>query len=137
MVLSGFPEKIVPTFPETETLTSTIIAAAIEVHRCLGPGLLESIYEDCLAEECLSRGLEVRRQVEVPVLYKGRRLQSVYRLDLIINNAVVVEVKAIEAILGVHKAQVLTYLKLTGMRLGLLHNFNVPVLRNGVTRLIL
>lgn len=125
------------TAPEVETLTSAIIASAIEVHRCLGPGLLESIYEECLARECADRGLSVRRQVVIPVQYKGQPLDAVYRMDLVVNDQVVVEVKAVEAILGVHKAQLLTYMKLSRIPAGLLLNFHVPVLKDGITRLTL
>jgi len=120
-----------------DSLTAEIIGAAIEVHRHLGPGLLESMYEECLAFECASRGLAVRRQVEVPVIYKGRSLSGAYRLDLLISEEVIVEVKTVDSILGVHRAQLLTYLRLLNARRGLILNFNVPVLKDGIVRLIL
>src|SRR6266849_2822016 len=108
--------------------TSPIIAAAIEVHRHLGPGLLESAYEECLCHELLLMGLDFRRQVPLPVIYKGLPLDCGYQIDLIVQDEVVVELKAIERILPIHQAQLLTYLKLAEKRVGLLINFNVPVL---------
>lgn len=117
-------------------LTGMILAAAIEVHRVLGPGLLESIYVECLEHELTSRGLRFVRQLTVPITYKGTRLGSSYRLDLIVEDKVIVEVKSVEALAPIHKAQVLTYLRLTGMPAGLLINFNVPRLMDGVKRLI-
>jgi GxxExxY protein len=120
---------------DIEVLTSRIIACAIEVHRTLGPGLLESVYEECLEQELQEAGLATRRQVELPVVYKGRRLNGVFRVDLLVEGLVIVEVKAIEAVLGVHKAQVLTYLRLTGLQAGLLLNFHVPLMRDGISRL--
>ena len=123
--------------PDIEAVTSRIIAAAIEVHRTLGPGLLETIYEQCLAQELVDAGLAVRRQVELPVSYKGRSLPGAYRLDVIVEELVVVEIKSVEAVLAVHKAQVLTYLKLTGLKAGLLLNFNVSLLKDGIARLSL
>ena len=116
--------------------TYGIVGAAIEVHRRLGPGLLESAYESCLCRELSLRGLEFQRQLAVPIEYRGLQLDCVYRLDLIVDRSVVVEVKALAKVLPIHLAQVLTYLKLTNYRLGLLINFNVEVLRNGVYRII-
>ena len=118
-------------------LTSRIIGAAIEVHQALGPGLLESAYEECLAYEMQVRGLTFMRQVSLPVAYKGVNLDCAYRLDFLVENSVVLELKAVEALLPIHTAQVLTYLKLGGWTLGLLLNFNVPILRNGIKRLVL
>jgi GxxExxY protein len=118
-------------------LTSRIIGAAIEVHQALGPGLLESAYEECLAYEMQVRGLTFMRQVSLPVAYKGVNLDCAYRLDFLVENSVVLELKAIEALLPIHTAQVLTYLKLGGWTIGLLLNFNVPILRNGIKRLVL
>ena len=117
-------------------LTGMILAAAIEVHRVLGPGLLESIYVECLEHELTSRGLRFVRQLTVPITYKGTRLGSSYRVDVIVEDRVIVEVKSVEALAPIHKAQVLTYLRLTGMPAGLLINFNVPRLMDGVKRLI-
>jgi len=117
-------------------VTGNIIAAAIDVHRALGPGLLESAYQACLAHEMTLRNIEFRREVFLPVVYKGLRLDCCYRPDFVVNE-VVVEVKSIEAIDPIHEAQLLTYMKLGGWSLGLLINFNVAVLHRGVRRLIL
>jgi GxxExxY protein len=114
--------------------TSPIIAAAIEVHRHLGPGLLESAYEECLCHELHFMGLDFKRQVPLPIIYKGLPLDCGYQIDLIVQNEVVVELKAVERILPIHQAQLLTYLKLAAKPVGLLINFNVPVLTQGVTR---
>ncbi len=120
-----------------EQLTRNIVGAAIDVHRELGPGLLESVYEECLAFELSQRGLVFARQIAVPLSYKGQSLDSQLRLDLVVENAVVVELKSVEAVLPVHEAQLLTYLRLTGCQVGLLINFNVAVLRNGILRRVL
>jgi GxxExxY protein len=117
-------------------LTDSIIGAAIEVHRHLGPGLLESAYEECLCYELSRLGLNFARQVAVPVEYKGLKLDCSYRLDLLVEDSVIVEVKALEQVLPVHPAQLLTYLKATGKPVGLLINFNVPILANGVKRMV-
>jgi GxxExxY protein len=117
--------------------TSPIIAAAIEVHRLLGPGLLESAYEQCLCHELHLRGLSFERQVDLPVLFKGLRLDCGYKMDLVVNDAVVLELKCVEKIARVHEAQLLTYLKLSGKRVGLLINFNVPLLSQGIVRRVL
>jgi GxxExxY protein len=117
-------------------LTGLILAAAIEVHRVLGPGLLESIYVECLEQELRARGLEFVRQVVVPITYKGARLRSSYRIDLIVEDTVVVEVKSVEVLAPVYKAQVLTYLRVAEKPAGLLINFNVPRLMDGVKRLL-
>ncbi len=117
--------------------TGPIIGAAIEVHRHLGPGLLESAHEECLCHELHLRGIDFRRQVDLPVEYKGLKLDCGYRLDLIVNEEVVVELKCVERVLPVHEAQLLTYMMLTGKRVGLLSNFNVPLLTRGITRRVL
>jgi len=117
-------------------LSGVVIGAAIEVHRHLGPGLLESAYESCLCRELELQGLSVARQVPLPVIYKGLSLDCGYRLDLVVNDELIVELKTVEKVLDIHKAQLLTYLKLTGRRLGLLINFNLPYLRDGVHRII-
>lgn len=119
------------------TLTHQIIGAAIEVHRTLGPGLLETAYETCLAHELALRGLQAERQVDLPIHYKGHPIDAAYRIDLLVNREVVLEIKAAAALLPIHEAQLLTYLKLGGWQLGLLINFNVPVLKDGIRRLIL
>ena len=114
--------------------TSPIIAAAIEVHRHLGAGLLESAYEECLCHELHRMELGFRRQVPLPVIYKGLPLDCGYQIDLIVRDEVIVELKAIERIFPIHQAQLLTYLKLADKQVGLLINFNVPVLTQGITR---
>ncbi|MFB3881162.1 MAG: GxxExxY protein [Armatimonadota bacterium] len=114
-----------------------VIGAAVEVHRQLGPGLLESAYELALCRELEMRGLQCIRQKELPIAYKGVDLGCAYRLDIVVGELVVVEIKAVEQLIPLHKAQLLTYLRLTGYRLGLLINFNVPVLTKGVKRVVL
>jgi GxxExxY protein len=116
-------------------LTEQIIGAAMEVHRHLGPGLLESAYEECLCYELNERGIHFERQVAIPISYKTLKLACNYRLDLLVENRVVVEVKAIDQILPVHPAQLLTYLKATNKQLGLLINFQVPLLKQGIRRI--
>jgi len=118
-------------------LTHDIIGAAIDVHRCLGPGLLESAYERCLSIELSQRGIPFERQIELPVYYKGHAVDCSYRIDLLVAREVVLEIKAVETLLPIHEAQLLTYLKLGGWRLGLLINFNVEVLKLGIRRRIL
>lgn len=117
-------------------LSSAIIGAAIQVHRALGPGLLESAYEQCLAHELSLRNLSFERQKGIPVHYKGTRLDCGYRLDFLVNHMIVVEVKAIDTLLPIHQAQLLSYLKLGGWKLGLLINFHVPLLREGIKRVV-
>ena len=116
---------------------SSIIAAAIDVHRSLGPGLLESAYEECLCHELNLRGHSFCRQVDLPVSYKGLRLDCGYKLDLVVDDEVILELKSVESILPVHEAQLLTYLKLSGKHVGLLINFNVPLLARGIVRRVL
>ena len=117
-------------------LTSEIINAAIEVHRHLGPGLLESTYEECMAFELQQSSLTVERQLELPILYKGNKLDQNYRIDLLVNNQVVIELKSVNKIEPIHNAQLLTYLKLAKKRYGLLLNFNVPIMKQGIKRLL-
>ncbi len=121
-----------------EELTEKIIGAAIEVHRALGPGLLESAYEECLCRELNLRGLAFQRQVPLPVEYKGVKLDCGYRLDLVVQDAVILEQKCVEHVLPVHEAQLLTYLKLTAKHVGIIINFNVATLvRGGIVRKVL
>lgn len=120
-----------------EDLTGRIIGAAMAVHREIGPGLLESAYEVCLCHELHSCGLAFRRQVPLPVLYKGVRLDCGYRIDVIVEDRVVVELKAIDAISDLHTAQLLTYLRMSQLRVGLLFNFNSEVLKDSMIRLVL
>lgn len=122
---------------ELNTLTEQIIGAAIEVHRHLGPGLLESTYEACLKYELEQRGLPVQLQKALPVIYKEIQLEQGYRIDLLVANRIIVELKAVEEITDVHEAQILTYLKLSGHQIGLLFNFNVKLLKNGIRRFIM
>lgn len=118
-------------------ITHEIIGAALEVHRALGPGLLESAYEECLCHELNLRHIPFERQRALPLQYKGRRLDCGYRLDLVVLDSVVVEIKAIESILPIHEAQLLSYLKIGGWKIGLLLNFNVSVLKDGIRRRVL
>ena len=119
-----------------EQATAEIVGAAIEVHRALGPGLLESVYEECLAVELKLRGLLFTRQQSVPLRYKGQAIGTDLRIDLIVDDRVVVELKAVEKLLPIHEAQILTYLRLTQKEIGLLINFNVPLLKDGVRRFL-
>lgn len=121
---------------ELNNISQEVIGAAIEVHRVLGPGLLESTYEACLAHELQCRTIRYARQVVLPVLYKGVTLDCGYKLDLLIEEQVVIELKAVELVLPIHRAQLLTYLKLTGCKLGLIINFNVPMLHKGIERVV-
>ncbi|SPE22170.1 conserved hypothetical protein [Acidobacteriia bacterium SbA2] len=122
---------------ENDALTEKIIGAAIEVHRVLGPGLLESAYEECLCHELHLGGITFARQQPLPVVYKGVHLDCGYRLDVVVEGRVVVELKTVDRILPIHEAQLLTYLRLAGIRTGLILNFNVPVLRQGIKRMVL
>jgi GxxExxY protein len=122
---------------ELSNITSAIIAAAIEVHKELGPGLLESAYEECLAYELSAIGLNVQRQKAVPVVYKDIKLDMGYRIDILVENAVVIELKTVDAFNPVHEAQILTYMKFSNKRVGLLLNFNVTLLKNGIKRYVL
>jgi len=117
-------------------LSSQIIGAAIEVHKLLGPGLLESAYEECLCHELGLRGVFFERQTPLPVIYEGKALDCGYRLDIVVEKKIILELKSCEKIEPIHEAQLLTYLKLTGFNLGLLLNFNVPVMRQGITRVV-
>lgn len=121
---------------ELNGLTKRIIGAAIEVHRVLGPGLLESAYEECLARELLLQGLSFKRQQPLPVTFKDLHLDCTYRLDFVVEERVILELKAVEKILPVHEAQLLTYLRLSGLKLGLILNFNASVLKHGIRRMI-
>jgi GxxExxY protein len=122
---------------EFDPLSKQVIGAALEVHRTLGPGLLESVYEQALAYEITALGLKTQIQVPVPVAYKTVRLDCGFRLDLLVEKQLVVELKCVESLAPLHDAQLLTYLKLTGLKIGLLINFNVPLLKQGIKRLVL
>ena len=117
-------------------LSNKIIGAAIEVHKNLGPGLLESIYEECLCHELNLRGFSIERQKPLPITYKDKLLDCSYRLDIVVEGAIVLELKSCEKIEPIHKAQLLTYLKMSGFSLGLLLNFNVSVMRDGIVRVV-
>ncbi len=119
-----------------EELSSGIRGAAIDVHRTLGPGLLESTYEECLCWELSSRGIAFQRQLALPVNYKGLRLECGYRIDLLVEEKVILELKAVETLLPIHEAQLLTYLKLSSCQLGFLMNFNVEFMKDGIKRLV-
>jgi len=121
---------------ELNKLSGIILDSSIEVHRNLGPGLLESVYEVCLCKELASRGVRYERQVALPVVYKGETLNADFRIDVLVDDKIVVELKAVELLMPVHKAQLLTYLKLADKKLGLLINFNVPRLIDGFVRMI-
>lgn len=124
-------------FTHVNVLTKEIIGAAIEVHRHLGPGLLESVYRGCLMRELLLREIPFKHECPLPLEYKGVRLESGYRMDLLVADAVVVEIKSVESVIPIHEAQLLTYMKLGGWKVGLLINFNVELLRNGIRRKVL
>jgi GxxExxY protein len=119
-----------------DPLSDRVIGGAIEVHRYLGPGLLESSYEQCLCFELAQRGVAYARQVPLPIVFKGHRLDCGYRLDIVVEERMIVEVKSVEQLTRVHAAQLLTYLKLSGMRVGLLLNFNVVMMRHGLRRFV-
>lgn len=120
---------------ENDPLTERIIGLAIDIHRQLGPGLLKSAYEECLAFELQQAGIAFERQISVPVVYKSIRLDCAYRLDLKVENKLIVEIKSVERLMPIHEAQLITYLRLTGLAVGLLLNFNTNVLKNGIRRL--
>ena len=119
-----------------EALTGQIIGAAIEVHKQLGPGLLESTYQACFCHELQLRGISFECQKPLPLEYKGIKLECGYRIDLLVAGLVIVEIKSVEALAPIHEAQLLTYLKLTGIKIGFLINFNVVVLKAGIRRLV-
>ena len=123
--------------PHLNQLSHEIIGAAIEVHRTLGPGLLESSYHGCLCRELLVRGVPFEREKPLPLEYKGIRLECGYRIDILVAGLVVVEVKSVEALAPIHDAQLLTYLRLGGWKIGLLINFNVVLLKNGIHRRVM
>ena len=127
----------VPISPEDERIAGLIVDSAFTVHKSLGPGLLESVYETCLCHELGKRSLSYERQVIVPLMYDGIKFSEGFRLDILVEERIICEIKSVEKMENVHLAQVLTYLKLTGNRLGFLINFNVPLIKNGIRRVIL
>lgn len=122
---------------EFEDLTSKVIGCAVEVHRQLGPGMLESTYEQCLSHEFVLNRITFKRQFSLPVHYKGVQLDCGYRLDFMVEDKLIIELKAVEAILPIHKAQLLSYLRISKLSVGLLINFNVILLKDGITRMVL
>ena len=122
---------------KTNQLAGQVIGAAIEVHKTLGPGLLESVYEECLCHELDVRHIPYRRQQALPVEYKGVKIDCGYRIDLLVSDLIILELKSVDSLQPIHEAQLLTYIKLTGLRVGLLINFNVRVLKEGIKRLIM
>ena len=126
-----------PTSAEEERVARTLVDAAYTVHKALGPGLLESVYETCFCHELGKRGLSYGRQVSVPIVYDGLTFDEGLRLDVLVEDLIICELKAVETMHPVFTAQILTYLKLTGKRLGFLINFNVPLIKDGIQRLIL
>ncbi len=121
---------------DLDMLSKEILDAAITVHREMGPGLLESVYEACLIEELNFRNIIVSNQVELPLIYKGKKLNKDFRIDLLVENEIVIELKTVDSILPVHEAQIISYLKLANKRLGFLINFNVPLLKQGFKRFV-
>jgi GxxExxY protein len=124
------------TSPEIERVASRIVDAAFRVHSTLGPGLLESVYSICLAHELRKFGLRVDREIKIPIVYDGVRIEAGLRIDLLVESSIIVETKAVERMIPVFQAQLLTYLKLTGYSLGFLINFNVPLIKDGIKRVI-
>jgi GxxExxY protein len=123
--------------PDRERLASIIVNSGLKVHRALGPGLLESAYEHCLSHELRTRGLAVERQIPLPIVYDGTTLDAGYWIDIMVEHAIIVEIKAVEALTPVHHAQLLTYLKLSRCRIGFLMNFHVALFKQGVKRMVL
>ncbi len=121
---------------KADKLSHEVIGAAIEVHKALGPGLLESAYEECLCQELALRGIPFQRQVDLPIKYKNVELSAGYRIDILVDEIIVLELKSVERVMPIHQAQLLTYLRLSEIWLGLLINFNVPVLKKGIKRLV-
>jgi GxxExxY protein len=125
-----------PVSIETDAIAKQIVDAVFTVHKKLGPGLLEGVYEACLVHELKKRGIKVQQQVALPVIYDDLHLEAGFRLDLLIEEKVIIELKSVERLLPIHKAQVLTYLKLSGHRLAFLINFNVPLIKDGIERIV-
>jgi GxxExxY protein len=131
-----FGQKRKEQIMDINQLSSKIIGAAIEVHKALGPGLLESSYQKCLCHELRLRGISYENEKPLPLVYKGEKLDCAYQMDLVVENAIIVELKSCEKLEPIHEAQLLTYLKLSDLTLGLLLNFNVPVMRDGIKRIV-
>jgi len=129
--------KIIKDLKELDQISYQIIGAAMKVHSELGPGLLESAYETCLKYELVDRGLFVERQKALPIIFKGIEMENAYRLDLLVAHSIIIELKVVEDLAPIHQAQLMTYLKLSGLKLGLLLNFNVVRMKNGITRIVM
>ena len=123
--------------PELEKIASEVVGAAFNVHKAFGPGLLENAYEVCLVHDLIKSGIKVERQVAIPLVYDGEEVDVAFRVDILVEGKLLVELKAVERILPIHEAQIITYLKITGQRLGLLINFNVPLIKEGIKRIVL
>jgi GxxExxY protein len=121
---------------EVELVATQLVDSMLAVHRELGPGLLESTYQACLAYELRERGIEVRYEVELPVKYKGLEIEAGYRIDMLVADSIVIENKSVQALVPIHEAQLLTYMKLSGCRLGFLVNWNVPLIKDGIKRIV-
>jgi GxxExxY protein len=128
--------RLIPLPSQTEEIAKAILDSAFQIHTTLGPGLLESVYEACLIHELKMRRIEVKSQISLPVIYKGMKVDSGFRIDILVDECVIVEIKSTDELNVVHTAQLLTYLRLSNIRLGLLINFNVVHLRNGIKRII-
>ena len=124
------------TTEEIEQIAEHVVDAMLTVHRALGPGLLESTYQACLAHELRGRGIEVRCEVQLPIHYRGYEIDAGYRIDMLVANCIVIENKSLKALAPIHEAQLLTYLRLSGNRLGFLVNWNVPLIKNGIKRMV-
>ena len=133
----AFMKEFEPIPEETEQIATAILDCAFKIHRFLGPGLLESVYEICLAYELEKQGIPFQRQIYLPVIYEGVRLETGLRLDLLVADKVIVELKAVEKMNPLYEAQLMTYLRLTGLRLGLLLNFNVAYFKDGIKRIVI
>lgn len=122
---------------EIESMAEHVVDSAYRIHRSLGPGLLESAYEACMKHELIKRGIEVQCQVEMPILYDGKKIMPGFRMDMLVGQFIVIELKSAEQLLPVHKAQLMTYMKLSNKNLGFLLNFNVPVMKQGISRVVI
>ena len=126
-----------PVTNDIDELAQKVVDAAFNVHQKLGPGLLESVYEKCLCYELAKRNISFTSQVSLPVIYDNVKIEAGFRLDIVVENSIIIEIKAVEDLSSLHRAQLMTYLKLTGIRLGFLINFNIPYFKNGIKRIIL
>jgi GxxExxY protein len=128
--------RLMPVSERENAAAKVVVDCAFKIHKSLGPGLLESAYQECMVKELEKRGVQFRAEYEAPLFYEGDRLKTPYRVDLLVDDSLIVELKSVEKILPIHEAQTLTYLRLSGLRLGLLINFSVPLIKDGIRRLI-